>query len=99
MGRRAYPQIVKIACIDDYLEAAGISGEPDAPLFYLSYRVADADAWLADAVSCAGSWWPDWINWLADYGGQLQPPPAAPGNDNYPAIEPAPGRYVRERCD
>ena len=60
---------------------------------------ATADAWLAEATSCAGSWWPDWINWLAEHGGKESEAPATPGNENYPALEPAPGRYVRERCD
>jgi polyhydroxyalkanoate synthase len=58
----------------------------------------DAEAWLAGATSQAGSWWPDWINWLREYGGAQIPAPAAAGNENYPPLEPAPGRYVRERC-
>ncbi len=60
---------------------------------------ATAEDWFAGATSLAGSWWPDWINWLAAYGGAKIPPPAAQGNENYPPLEPAPGRYVRERCD
>ncbi len=59
----------------------------------------DADAWLAGATSHAGSWWPDWINWLREYGGAQIPAPAAAGNENYPPLEPAPGRYVRVRCE
>jgi polyhydroxyalkanoate synthase len=58
-----------------------------------------ADAWFTAATSSAGSWWPDWINWLAARSGQQTPAPSAPGNANYPPLEPAPGRYVRERCD
>jgi polyhydroxyalkanoate synthase len=57
------------------------------------------DAWLAAAASCAGSWWPDWINWLAAHAGEQVPAPAQPGNPRHPAVEPAPGRYVRERCE
>jgi len=59
----------------------------------------DAAAWLDSATSQAGSWWPDWINWLAGHAGAQTPAPAAAGNANYPPLEPAPGRYVRERCD
>jgi len=59
----------------------------------------DAAAWLDSATSQAGSWWPDWINWLAGHAGAQTPAPAAAGNANYPSLEPAPGRYVRERCD
>ncbi len=59
----------------------------------------DADAWLDNASSCAGSWWPDWINWLGGHAGDQVAAPASPGNENYPPIEAAPGRYVRERCE
>jgi len=59
----------------------------------------EAAAWLDSATSQAGSWWPDWINWLAGHAGTQTPAPAAAGNPNYPPLEPAPGRYVRERCD
>jgi polyhydroxyalkanoate synthase len=57
----------------------------------------EAAAWLDSATSQAGSWWPDWVNWLAGHAGAQTPAPAAAGN--YPPLEPAPGRYVRERCD
>lgn len=43
-----------------------------------------------------GSWWPDWMNWLSERSGKkieaLQP-----GDGKLKAIEPAPGRYVKER--
>jgi polyhydroxyalkanoate synthase len=58
-----------------------------------------AEDWLAAATSAAGSWWPDWAAWLAGRSGARVPAPAAPGGVNYPPIEPAPGRYVRVRCD
>ncbi len=59
----------------------------------------DPDAWLAGAEAHPGSWWPDWIDWLAAHAGEQVPAPATPGNPNYPPLEPAPGRYVRERCE
>ncbi len=59
----------------------------------------DADAWLARATSHPGSWWPHWSAWLARHGGAMKPAPAAPGNARYPAVEAAPGRYVREAAD
>ena len=59
----------------------------------------DAAEWLAAAQSCAGSWWPDWAAWLAERSGAAVPAPAAPGNGDYRPLEPAPGRYVRVRCD
>ncbi len=59
----------------------------------------DAGDWLNQAATCAGSWWPDWAAWLAEHGGEQTAAPATPGNANYPPLEPAPGRYVQERCE
>ncbi len=59
----------------------------------------DASAWLAGATSQPGSWWPDWTQWLAGFGEEQVAAPAEQGNANYPPLEAAPGRYVRERCD
>ena len=60
---------------------------------------AKADTWLAGATMKQGSWWPDWIKWLGQYGGPQRAAPQHAGNENYPPIEPAPGSYVRERCE
>ena len=57
----------------------------------------DPDAWLAQAREERGSWWPLWLDWLSRQAGGQRPAPAACGNAKYPAIEPAPGRYVKER--
>ncbi|HUO43612.1 MAG TPA: class I poly(R)-hydroxyalkanoic acid synthase [Burkholderiales bacterium] len=57
---------------------------------------ADADAWFAAAAQRPGSWWSHWSGWLAPFGG-MQVPARPPGGAKYPAIEPAPGRYVKER--
>ena len=58
-----------------------------------------ADQWFADAVSSPGSWWADWILWLAERSAEQVAAPAEAGNVNYRPLEAAPGRYVRERCD
>ena len=59
-------------------------------------KYPDADAWLADATEHPGSWWEDWDNWLAKKSG---PKVAArePGAGALPAIEDAPGSYVKVR--
>ena len=57
----------------------------------------EAETWLEGATSQPGSWWPHWTGWLTQYGGAQVAAPAAPGNARYPAIEPAPGRYVKTR--
>jgi polyhydroxyalkanoate synthase len=59
---------------------------------------ASADAWLAGASEHPGSWWTDWSRWLAGFGGGQVAAPRAPGGKGYKAIEPAPGRYVRQRA-
>jgi len=58
---------------------------------------ADPQAWLAGAKEQKGSWWPLWCEWLASHGGGTRPAPSSPGNVQYPFIEAAPGRYVKQR--
>ncbi|WP_310110488.1 class I poly(R)-hydroxyalkanoic acid synthase [Paraburkholderia phenoliruptrix] len=55
------------------------------------------DEWLGDAKEVPGSWWPEWTTWLDQYGGKKIKPRAAAGSEEFPVIEPAPGRYVRQR--
>ena len=59
---------------------------------------ASADAWLAGATEHPGSWWTDWSAWLAPFGGKQVAAPKKPGNATYKPIEPAPGRYVKEKA-
>jgi len=59
---------------------------------------ASPEAWLADAVEHPGSWWTDWSAWLAPFGGKQVAAPKKPGNATYRVIEPAPGRYVKEKA-
>jgi polyhydroxyalkanoate synthase len=54
--------------------------------------------WLAAAESRPGSWWPAWRAWLDAYRGGARRAPARAGNAKYKPIEPAPGRYVKERA-
>ncbi|MES2106585.1 MAG: class I poly(R)-hydroxyalkanoic acid synthase [Pseudomonadota bacterium] len=60
---------------------------------------ADPDAWFKGAAEHAGSWWPVWAGFLAEHGGKMVKAPGQPGNAEYQAIEPAPGRYVKVRAD
>ncbi len=57
----------------------------------------DADAWLAGATETTGSWWRDWSEWLGRFGGGRAKARARLGNAKYKPIEPAPGRYVKQR--
>ena len=57
-----------------------------------------ADEWFAHAAEHPGSWWTDWSTWLAPFGGKQVAAPKKPGNAKHKAIEPAPGRYVKEKA-
>ena len=56
------------------------------------------DEFLERACEHPGSWWPDWFAWLVERAPDRVASDGArrPGEGPLPAIEPAPGRYVRE---
>ena len=57
---------------------------------------ADPETWLEGATYHQGSWWTDWAKWIAlNGGGQIEA--REPGSGKLPAIEDAPGSYVRVR--
>ncbi len=56
------------------------------------------EAWLEQADHAKGSWWPDWLDWLAGHSGDWRAARRTLGNRKYPAIEPAPGRYVKVKA-
>jgi len=58
--------------------------------------VALAD-WLKGAQEHKGSWWPDWREWLAGIDAE-EVPAREVGTGALPAIEDAPGSYVRVRA-
>ncbi len=60
--------------------------------------VTDAHAWLDQAQPVEGSWWPAWADWLRGHAGALVAAPKQPGNAEFVAVEPAPGRYVKEKA-
>jgi polyhydroxyalkanoate synthase subunit PhaC len=55
---------------------------------------ATLDQWLQQATEHAGSWWPDWTDWLTSRSGEKVQAPV-PGEGPYPALSDAPGDYVR----
>jgi len=58
---------------------------------------ADPQVWLASAHEHAGSWWTQWMNWLQPQAGKRLRARKTLGNKRFAPLEPAPGRYVRER--
>jgi len=59
---------------------------------------AQADTWFDKAGEHQGSWWPDWADWLKGHAGKLIAAPKTVGNRQFKSIEPAPGRYVKQKA-
>jgi polyhydroxyalkanoate synthase len=79
---------------------AGVVNPPSANKYW--YWTNDtlrdtAEEWLAAADKSPGSWWTDWSNWIARFGGD-KVPARAPGQHTK-AIEDAPGSYASLRLD
>jgi polyhydroxyalkanoate synthase len=79
---------------------AGVINPPDKPKYQYwtggSPQGADVDAWVAKATEHAGSWWPDWLDWLKARDGATVPARTTGGGKLKP-IEDAPGSYVKVR--
>jgi poly[(R)-3-hydroxyalkanoate] polymerase subunit PhaC len=61
-------------------------------------KAADPDEWFDSAVENKGSWWLHWSEWLAQFGGKQVAARGRLGNAKFAPIEPAPGRYVKEKA-
>ncbi|PWG03115.1 PHA/PHB synthase family protein [Sphingosinicella humi] len=81
---------------------AGVVNPPEAQKYQYWTNDEKADtleAFIAGANETKGSWWPDWIGWIAN----LSPDkafaigPRKPGKGKLKAIEDAPGSYVKAR--
>jgi poly[(R)-3-hydroxyalkanoate] polymerase subunit PhaC len=57
------------------------------------------DNWFAQAKEERGSWWPAWSQWLEGFKGGTREAPTQTGGGQYRAIEPAPGRYVKQKAN
>jgi polyhydroxyalkanoate synthase subunit PhaC len=60
---------------------------------------ATLDDFIAGAREVKGSWWPDWLAWIAAQSAEKVRAKGAriPGKGKAKAIEDAPGRYVKQR--
>lgn len=81
---------------------AGVVNPPAASKY--QYWTNDSGAYtleefVAGATETKGSWWPDWLGWLRDRGAATVAATGArvPGEGALPALEAAPGSYVRAR--
>jgi polyhydroxyalkanoate synthase len=66
-----------------------------------SYRLGpkpgpDPEAWLAESKQSRGTWWTVWCEWARERSGPEKKATGRLGSDLHPALEPAPGRYVRQ---
>ncbi len=56
------------------------------------------DDWFAQSQVTAGSWWPNWLSWVAERSGEKRPAAdQRPGGAEFPALYAAPGKYVVEK--
>ena len=55
------------------------------------------EAWKKTAKFHQGSWWTPWTERLSKYSGKKVAATKTLGNAKYKVIEPAPGRYVKEK--
>ncbi|MDB5598261.1 MAG: poly-beta-hydroxybutyrate polymerase [Xanthobacteraceae bacterium] len=80
---------------------AGVVNPPDKKKYQYwtgdTPQDADLDAWFAKATEHAGSWWPDWIDWLRSHDAKLVNA-RLPGGGVLTPIENAPGSYVKVRA-
>lgn len=76
---------------------AGVVNPPAANkyCYWTSDKLAKtSDEWLEKATQTAGSWWPEWNKWVGQFAdGKV--PARQPGDGALPALEDAPGSYVK----
>lgn len=81
---------------------AGVVNPPAAEKYQYwtnDQQVASLEEFVAGATETKGSWWGHWRDWLRGHGGATVAAEGArvPGGGSLPAIEDAPGSYVRAR--
>lgn len=80
----------------------GILSEPGHPRRHVRIghrgpgaRYVDPDTWFATTAPKDGSWWVDWVRWLAAHSsGQKKPPDMGAASKGLRPITPAPGTYI-----
>ncbi|WP_434626467.1 class II poly(R)-hydroxyalkanoic acid synthase [Pseudomonas sp. Z1-29] len=72
-------------------------GNPKANYIENPKLSSDPRAWYYDAKHIEGSWWTQWLGWIQERSGAQHETQMTLGNAKYPALEAAPGNYVRVR--
>ena len=57
----------------------------------------DPQEWIAGATLHQGTWWQDWIEWIATRAGTMIDAPQQVGSTTYPILCDAPGTFVLNR--
>jgi polyhydroxyalkanoate synthase len=61
-------------------------------------RYLDPEAWMKETEPRDGSWWPRWVEWLAEHSGKSVAAPMMGAQDGeLPPLADAPGSYVMQR--
>lgn len=81
---------------------AGVVNPPAAGKYqyWVNENPVDSLAdFIAGSAETKGSWWPDWVSWIHEFGTDQITASGAriPGEGKMKAIEDAPGRYVKTR--
>jgi polyhydroxyalkanoate synthase subunit PhaC len=71
-------------------------GNPKASYYLGPTPPADPEEWLQQAKKHTGTWWEVWADWTSKRSGAERPAPTELGSAAHPALEKAPGGYVRE---
>jgi polyhydroxyalkanoate synthase subunit PhaC len=72
-------------------------GNPKASFQTAPDNPADAQDWLAAASKTSGSWWDDYVTWLAERTGPERGKPRRLGSAAHEPVCDAPGTYVHDR--
>lgn len=81
---------------------AGVVNPPEAQKYQYwtnADKVDTLEEFVEGATETKGSWWPDWIGWIRAQSDEtvFAIGPRVPGEGKLPAIEDAPGSYVKAR--
>ena len=79
---------------------AGVVNPPYKPKYQYwtgPKPAGDFHEWVKNATETPGSWWPDWIKWIAAQAPDMVPAREVGGGKLKPICD-APGEYVRVKC-
>jgi polyhydroxyalkanoate synthase len=81
---------------------AGVVNPPEAQKYQYwvnEDKVDTLEQFIEGAKETKGSWWPDWLNWIKAQSDEtvFAMGPRVPGGGKLPALEDAPGSYVKGR--